>query len=208
MSELKTNLNEVSKKFDRLIKHLTKDGIRQAIDTSLQIVGFAAVAEHMIQTDMATAIGAGVDDEKLTMRTGRLAGSLMSAPRFSVSQLPTEISSYFMKSKPKTIKKLPGGSEGIHRVTVTGTNIEGEKGTSVPYGAIQEHGGTTKPHVIVPKRASVLSFGGRFYKKVNHPGSVIPPRPYLTPALIGSQDKISTIFQMTVKSEGRLLGFL
>jgi len=208
MSGLKTNLNEVSKKFDRLIKHLTKDGIKQAIDASLQLIGFVAVSDHMIQTDLATAIGAGVDSEKLTMRTGRLAGSLMSAPRFSTSQLPTEISSYFMKSKPKTIKKLPGGSEGIHRVTVTGTNIEGEKGTIVPYGAIHEYGGTTKPHVIVPKRASVLSFGGRFYKKVNHPGSNIPARPYLTPALTGSQDKISTIFQMAVKSEGRLLGFV
>jgi len=173
MSGLKTNLNEVSKKFDRLIKHLTKDGIKQAIDASLQLIGFVAVSDHMIQTDLATAIGAGVDSEKLTMRTGRLAGSLMSAPRFSTSQLPTELSSYYLKEKPKTLRKLPGTDEGIHRVTVTGTNIEGEKGTSVPYGAKHE-----------------------------------PTRPFLTPSLMESGDKISTIFQMAVKSEGRLLGFV
>lgn len=178
MSELKTNLNEVSKKFDRLIKHLTKDGIRQAIDASLQLVGFAAVADHMIQTTRAQAITFPVDDEKLTMRIGTLAGSLVNARCFSRAELPTEISSYYLKEKPKTLRKLPGIDEGIHRVTVTGTNIEGEKGTTVEYASKHEY------------------------------GQDVQARPFLTPALMESQDKISTIFQMTVKSEGRLLGFL
>ena len=56
-------------------------------------------------------------------------------------------------------------------------------GTDVPYAAIHEFGGRTGPHVIVPRNASVLRFFGRdgtvvFARRVNHPGSVIPPRPH------------------------------
>jgi phage gpG-like protein len=54
------------------------------------------------------------------------------------------------------------------------------------YAAIQELGGVTRPHEILPVRASVLRFevGGRvvFARRVSHPGSTIPPRPYLSPA--------------------------
>lgn len=50
----------------------------------------------------------------------------------------------------------------------------------VPYANIQERGGTTRPHVILPRNAKALRFmmGGRvvFAKKVNHPGSRIPAR--------------------------------
>jgi hypothetical protein len=64
----------------------------------------------------------------------------------------------------------------------------------VPYAKIQEEGGVTSPHIILPKTASVLAFmdpGGAgggpgglvFAKRVNHPGSNIPARPYATTAL-------------------------
>lgn len=68
--------------------------------------------------------------------------------------------------------------------------IKGTVGTNkrtVPYAAIHEFGGTTKPHVIEAKRAEVLRFqvGGEtvFRRKVNHPGSVMPERSYLRRAL-------------------------
>ncbi len=69
----------------------------------------------------------------------------------------------------------------------------------VPYAAIQEYGGRTPPHEIVPVNASVLAFmapgalglssgGGSnalvFAKKVNHPGSNIPERTYARLALV------------------------
>lgn len=61
-------------------------------------------------------------------------------------------------------------------------------GSDVPYAAIHEFGGTTKPHVIRPKRKPFLSFmkdGKWIYTKkdIQHPGSVIPPRPFLTPGV-------------------------
>ncbi|WP_175948576.1 phage virion morphogenesis protein [Burkholderia pyrrocinia] len=55
-------------------------------------------------------------------------------------------------------------------------------GTNLIYAAIQNFGGQTKPHTIVPKNAKALHFGGIFAKKVNHPGSKIPARPFMTMA--------------------------
>lgn len=53
-------------------------------------------------------------------------------------------------------------------------------GTNVVYAAIQNFGGKTKPHVIRPRNRRALRFNGRYAAKVNHPGSDIPARPFLT----------------------------
>jgi len=57
-------------------------------------------------------------------------------------------------------------------------------GQWIAYAAILEYGGRTRPHMIYPKKASVLHFitkGGEevFTKRVRHPGSVIEPRAVL-----------------------------
>ena len=52
-------------------------------------------------------------------------------------------------------------------------------GTNVEYGPIQQFGGKTRPHVILPRNKQALAFNGRVVKKVNHPGSDIPARPFL-----------------------------
>jgi phage gpG-like protein len=75
--------------------------------------------------------------------------------------------------------------------------LEGDGGTAsvavgfdpgaVPYGAIQEFGGTTRAHLIAAKAAFALSFSVAgtlvFARRVHHPGSVIPARSYLGSAL-------------------------
>ncbi len=57
----------------------------------------------------------------------------------------------------------------------------------VKYAAIQEYGGKTGAHEILPVKGKVLAFlvGGalRFARKVEHPGSVIPERSYLRSSL-------------------------
>jgi phage gpG-like protein len=58
---------------------------------------------------------------------------------------------------------------------------------AVPYGAIQEFGGTTRAHLIAAKNGRALGFtvGDRlvFAKSVQHPGSAIPARSFLRAAL-------------------------
>lgn len=66
----------------------------------------------------------------------------------------------------------------------------------VPYARIQHDGGQTRPHVIYPKTARVLHFFGRhdgaelFIAKVNHPGSRMKGRFYLTRPLFDLRDQI------------------
>ena len=74
----------------------------------------------------------------------------------------------------KPAKRVPGG-------------VEGHVSSWVPYSAIHEFGGTTAAHVIKPRNAKALRFfvGGEavFARSVNHPGSKIPARPYVQPAI-------------------------
>ncbi len=80
--------------------------------------------------------------------------------------------------------------------------------SSMPYAAIHEFGGKTKPHLILPRFAKALRFAtalsmkGKhkatayaFATEVHHPGSVIPARPYLMPAYESNKDKILRTFQ-------------
>jgi phage gpG-like protein len=79
-------------------------------------------------------------------------------------------------------------------VIVDGPRIEGDRvvvsvsaGADLKYAAIQEYGGVTSPHEILPSRAKALAFlaGGReaFAKVVHHPGSHIPAHGYLAGSL-------------------------
>jgi phage gpG-like protein len=65
----------------------------------------------------------------------------------------------------------------------------------VPYAAIQEYGGKTAAHEILPDKARVLAFAlnGRqvFARRIQHPGSQIPERSYLRSALDEQGDDIA-----------------
>ena len=61
----------------------------------------------------------------------------------------------------------------------------------VPYAAIQEYGGMTSPHDIVPVKTQALAFAGGFAARVRHPGSVIPARAPLGGALDALRDDIA-----------------
>lgn len=66
----------------------------------------------------------------------------------------------------------------------------------VKYAGIHEYGGKTSPHVIEPKKASVLAFMGKggsmmFARKVNHPGSKMPERSFMRSSLRDMSTEIS-----------------
>ena len=67
-------------------------------------------------------------------------------------------------------------------------------GADLRYAAIQEYGGVTSPHEILPQRAKALAFlvGGDevFARIVHHPGSRIPERSYLRSSLVEMADQI------------------
>lgn len=77
------------------------------------------------------------------------------------------------------------GSDISGRVFVTG---------DVKYAAIQEFGGRTPPHDIVPSKAKALAFLSEgkqvFARVVHHPGSNIPERSYMRSGLADRRDEI------------------
>ena len=64
-------------------------------------------------------------------------------------------------------------------ITTQHTRDQATIGTNVPYAAILHNGGKTRPHVIRPRNKQALSFNGKVFKQVNHPGSKSPARPFL-----------------------------
>lgn len=68
------------------------------------------------------------------------------------------------------------------RRSVRVVEVSGETvtiGSDREYAAIHQFGGTTRAHVIKARKARALRFGGRFARKVKHPGSKIPARPFI-----------------------------
>ena len=69
----------------------------------------------------------------------------------------------------------------------------------VRYAAIQEYGGRTAPHDIVPNKTKALAFlvhgAPVFAKVVHHPGSQIPARSYLRSSLADMGDRIIAEFR-------------
>jgi len=86
---------------------------------------------------------------------------------------------------------------------VDGPAIDGDQivttlfaGADLKYAEIQEYGGVTSPHDILPARAKALAFlmGGQqvFARIVHHPGSRVPERSYLRSSLAEMADRIET----------------
>jgi len=75
-------------------------------------------------------------------------------------------------------------------------------GGDLKYAAIQEYGGVTPPHDILPTRAKALAFlaGGErvFAKVVHHPGSRIPERSYLRSSLAEMASQIDAEMRSAV----------
>jgi len=95
---------------------------------------------------------------------------------------------------PNTVRQVSGN---LARSVVSQVEDDGKAITGVvgfpegspagSYARILHEGGTTRAHVIEARNAQTLAFmaGGQmiFRRKINHPGSNFPARPYLTSAL-------------------------
>ena len=70
--------------------------------------------------------------------------------------------------------------------------------SGVKYAAIQEYGGKTPAHEILPVKGQALAFvvdgAQRFARSVQHPGSQIPERSYLRSSLAEMSDQILDAF--------------
>ena len=184
-------LTEDLKQYLKKFKVVMPEHVRIGLLDSLDRVGSVATSKYMDRAEVidprAGTVASRKTGSQLNIRSGRLARS--------INQLA------FGRS-----------AEGIRKVFFAGKDIMAILGSEVPYARIHEKGGTTSAHEILPKKSGgVLVFRGAegnlvFAKKVNHPGSNIPARPYLEPALEDSRNWIinhleQQISKATVKAE-------
>ena len=119
------------------------------------------------------------------------AETLASAVRAKVEALQSQLlakveanlSGWVLQSRSGALKASIMASIDVSADAVTARIAS----IGVPYAAIQEYGGRTSPHDIVPVKAQALAFvgaaGPMFARRVHHPGSLLPARPYLGSAL-------------------------
>lgn len=83
--------------------------------------------------------------------------------------------------KASVVADLAAGADGVVATIAS---------AGVPYAAIQERGGSTPAHDIVPVKARALAFAGGIAARVHHPGSAIPARAPFGRALDTKRDDI------------------
>ena len=141
------------------------------IKMDIDITGLQALLERLQQT--------GVNASPL-MR--RLADIMQDAVEENFAQQGRP---RWLGLAPSTLVRRRGGmilqDTGRLASSITGYSDAhtATVGTNLAYAAIHQFGGKTRPHVIRPRNGKALRFNGRFAKQVNHPGSVIPARPFL-----------------------------
>jgi hypothetical protein len=90
---------------------------------------------------------------------------------------------------------------------IDGKPIQGILSASAPYARAHEYGVTTRPHTIKPRKAGVLHWvkdgANMFARSVKHPGSKIPKRSYLQPALEAVQDRLKMAIEDIFRRFGK-----
>lgn len=143
-----------------------------------------------------------VGDRELIARLDRMPGAVQAALRLKVMELALKLENYVKTQKlnGQVLNRITGrlARSIANKVTSSAKEVFARVFSSgdVKYAGIHEFGGTTAPHIIEPKKASVLAFAGAnggmvFARRVNHPGSKMPERSFLRSSLRDMSTEIS-----------------
>lgn len=149
-------------------------------------------------------------------RLGRSAANLAPVMRVIAGIMHDEVEENFAQQgrprwlglKPPVAKRRIGGkilqdSGQLAASIEPGSDANSAwVGTNKVYAAIHQFGGKTSPHVIAPRYKKALAFGGRVVKRVQHPGSNIPARPFLVITASGEEHILSAVSRYLSKAAG------
>ena len=144
----------------------------------------------------ASLDGAEALEARLAALPGELRARLEAKARGLADALLTKIRDEKLSGQALESKSGALKASIVANVSVTGDGVAARVGSNgdVKYAAIQEYGGQTSAHDIVPDKAQVLAFlvggGARFARIVHHPGSNFPARGYLQSSLDELHDEI------------------
>ncbi len=136
MADIRHNTKTKLKSLSRYNRAVKGPLLRDAFRLGLDMIGQISVADFMISTgtgelrNRPQAIGLKTHPKKLTMRSGRLAASMIGAFRFSDTVLPRSIKA-FQARKFQGADLGSGEKESIREVKVVGKKIVATIGTKV-----------------------------------------------------------------------------
>ena len=147
--------------------------------------------------------------EALTARLDAMPASVRAALEVKVQALAIKLQGHVVRDKlhGQVLNQRTGNLARSIQPDAPITEGEGVYGRvfssgDVKYAKIQEYGGTTPAHDILPNKADVLAFviGDRkvFAKVVHHPGSKIPERSYLRSSLADMAEEITKGLKLAV----------
>lgn len=124
---------------------------------------------------------------------GLKAGSLMS--RAGALTKTGKVSNARFEKKVRGAKILQSSGALLSSISQQSDASSAQVGSKLKYAAIHQFGGKTAAHVIRPRRKKALAWaaGRHPVKSVNHPGSVIPARPFLHLTAGDEQKIIQTV---------------
>jgi hypothetical protein len=152
-----------------------------------------------VSLDGAEALQARLDDLPLAVQAAVRAKAADLAERLRAHVVDDKLSGQVLRSKTGAL----AGSIGAE-VAVEGDQVRARvfSAGDLKYARIQEYGGVTPAHQIVPSKARALAFiaGGAqvFARRVQHPGSVIPERSYLRSSLADMAGQITAELKAAV----------
>ncbi|HEY1780292.1 MAG TPA: hypothetical protein VGG79_07655 [Roseiarcus sp.] len=137
-------------------------------ETKARLEGYPAALQAALGDKAAELAGALAD----LVKNDKLAGGVLNSRSGALSD--------------SIVASVSAGADGV----MASIGSEGD----VKYAAIQEYGGKTSAHEILPAKGDVLAFvigdAQHFARRVEHPGSLIPERSYLRSALDDMKDEI------------------
>ena len=148
--------------------------------------------------------GADALSARLDAYPAALANELAEKAQALASALVDKIKNEKLAGDPLRSRSGALAASIAAEVSSDGDDIVATVGSfgDVKYAAIQEYGGKTGAHEILPDKAGVLAFvvdgAMHFARKVEHPGSVIPERSYLRSSLEEMSDEIVATLAATV----------
>lgn len=134
------NFKEKSSEINKYAKKLTPVYLKEAMSLALEDVGITSAQEYFIHTSgFLDAIELPASADMLTMRTGRLIGSLVGAVRFSAVKLPSTIEQLQKSGVVISGEDFgKGKSESIREIHIKTGGIIGIIGSKVPYAEKHE----------------------------------------------------------------------
>ena len=152
-------------------------------------------------------LNAALNRDALDARLDAFAGALGQALADKAALLAADLAAYVRDAKlsGQVLQARTGALRDaiVSDVSVDGGVVSGSVGVAgdIKYAAIQEYGGKTAAHEILPVKAMALAFasgaGTIFARRVEHPGLVIPERSYLRSSLDDKSAAIIAAFART-----------